>query len=410
MPDVEARVFDGKVYLYGSTDIPGNTEYGSNEYHVFSSDDLVQWANHGLCFSSDDLHSDPSKRLFAPDCIYYNGLYHLFYCTEDNREGVATSAQPHGPFRDSFAITGPDGDSIDPAVLVDDDGSVYYFWGQFHLRGARMNDDLLSLDESTLNTSLLTEENDGFHEGASIRKRGDLYYMVYTDTSRGRATCLAYATASAPLGPYTKRGIIIDNTGCDPETWNNHGSIQEFKGDWYVFYHRSSNASRFSRRLCIERIQFDSNGLINEVPMTSNGVTPLIDTSRPLEARRACLLEGEVRLVHQREDSSAKPVEVLSMIEDGDAAVFHGLKISTTTTTFHVKAASAAYGGVVEVRVQGSDGPVLARCLVQSTGGWSDWNVFSAPVVLPVEKATVIYLTFKGSWGRLFDIHSFWFE
>ena len=124
-------------------------------------------------------------------------------------------------------MDGANGDAIDPAAFIDQDGQAYYYWGQMHLRGARLLPDLKGIESGSLHTDLLTEAQHGFHEGASIRKRGDFYYMVYTDISRGRATCLAFATGPSPLGPFEKRGILIDNTGCDPQTWNNHGSLAE---------------------------------------------------------------------------------------------------------------------------------------------------------------------------------------
>ena len=113
------------------------------------------------------------------------------------------------------------------------------------------------IDESTLNTHLLTEEEHGFHEGSSVRKRNGIYYFVYTDISRGKASCLSYATSKSPLGPFKKGGVIIDNTGSDPDNWNNHGSIAEYNGQWYVFYHRASHNSNYSRRTCVEPIYFN---------------------------------------------------------------------------------------------------------------------------------------------------------
>ncbi|MBN2501571.1 MAG: family 43 glycosylhydrolase, partial [Anaerolineales bacterium] len=206
LPDAEARQWaDGRLYLYGSLDLSGRTSYCSWEYHVFSSADLITWTDHGQSFRAAP--PDPSFEwsnapLFAPDCIYHHGRYYLFFCDAANREGVAVSASPTGPFTGAVPVEGADADAIDPAALVDDDGRVYYFWGQFHLRGAQLSPDLRAIRPETLHTSLLNEAEHGFHEGASIRKRDGIYYMVYADISRGRPTCLGYATARAPLGPY----------------------------------------------------------------------------------------------------------------------------------------------------------------------------------------------------------------
>ena len=60
----------------------------------------------------------------------------------------------------------------------------------------------------------------------------------------------------------------------DLVSWTDHGSIHPFNGRWYVLYHRSSHASRYSRRLCIEPITINADGSINEVEMTSQDAGP----------------------------------------------------------------------------------------------------------------------------------------
>lgn len=284
IPDGEAHVMpDGRLYLYGSMDLSGQQSYCSSQYHVFSTNDpaLRNWVDHGISFSSCPEHMAglcPEETiLYAPDAACRDGKYYLYFCTSDGTEGVAFSDTPYGPFTSPKAIEGASGDSIDPAVFVDQDGQAYYFWGQFNLKGAKMNPDMCTLDLSSVTTGILTEQEHGFHEGACIRRRGDKYYLVYTDISRGRATCLGYAMADSPLGPYRKCGILIDNTGCDPQSWNNHGSIEEFQGQWYVFYHRSSQNGIFSRRMCAEPIYFRPDGTIAEVEQTSGGAEGPLD-------------------------------------------------------------------------------------------------------------------------------------
>ncbi|MBP3323606.1 MAG: family 43 glycosylhydrolase [Clostridia bacterium] len=296
VPDCEARVMpDGRLYIYGSWDIPGNG-YCSRELHLFSTDDLENWQHHGVIFSTEAGSENgipwlENPILFAPDAIYKDGKYYLYLCgpgKKGNYEGVAVASTPEGPYSEACEIDVGDYKSIDPAIFVDDDNQAYYFWGQFTLKGAKMNPDMKSIDKDSLVDDVLTEWEHGFHEGASIRKRGDKYYMVYTDISRGRATSLGYAVADKPLGPYKKCGIIVDNIGCDPESWNNHGSIACFKGKWYVFYHRSSQNCDSCRRVCIEPIEFDENGYIKEVEQTSQGVSKPIDARKEIRANLAC--------------------------------------------------------------------------------------------------------------------------
>ncbi|MBR4880759.1 MAG: family 43 glycosylhydrolase [Clostridia bacterium] len=295
VPDVEARPMpDGRLYLYGSWDVQGADCYCGKIHHCFSTEDMVNYVDHGIIFRNDaSFYGVPwnhESDLYAPDAIEKDGKYYLYICGNHLEEGVAVADTPTGPFTVASRIDIADGDSIDPTVLVDDDGTAYLFWGQFHLRGGRLLDDMKTLDKDSINTNILNEQEHGFHEGASIRKRNGKYYMVYTDISRGSATCLSYAMADSPLGPYKKCGVIIDNVYCDPKSWNNHGSITEYKGQWYVFYHRSTNNNGISRRVCVEKISFDENGLIAEVEQTSQGPEGPIDARRVIPARCACRL------------------------------------------------------------------------------------------------------------------------
>ena len=285
VPDAEAHPFDGRLYLYGSFDLPGRNAYCSDRYHVYSTDDMQNFTDHGVSFQTPDF-------LYAPDCARIGDRYCLYYCGPNGIEGMADSASPAGPFTDRGLLPGISGSGIDPAVFVDDDGQIYYFWGQFQLCGVRLKEDGFTPDQSTYHACLLDEYRDGFHEGSSIRKRGQYYYLVYTDISRGRATCLSYAMSEHPLGPYEKKGVIIDNLGCDPYTWNDHGSIEEFHGQWYVFYHRSTRCSGASRCVCCEKIDFDENGLLREAEMTTQGPEPPIPAGKIVEGWRFCFQSG----------------------------------------------------------------------------------------------------------------------
>jgi arabinoxylan arabinofuranohydrolase len=413
VPDVEARQWqDGRMYLYGSYDISGNTSYCSYELHVFSSADLIHWEHHGECFRSTEPNSNvpwSGAPLYAPDCVYHNGKYYLFFCLADASEGVAESLTPTGPFTNAAPVEVANGDAIDPSVLVDDDGQVYYYWGQFHLRAARLRPDLKAIDPDTYNPALITEAGHGFHEGASIRKHDGLYYLVYTDISRGRATCLAYATGPSPLGPFEKRGILIDNTGCDRESWNNHGSLAEFNGQWYLFYHRSSQSTKFNRRVCIEPIHFNGDGSIDEVEMTTQGISGPLPSFTEIEAWRACLLSGQVRTAANGPTAENPGVsEYLTLIQDGDWAAYKYIDFGAGVTRFRARVGSLTYGGTIEVRLDSPEGRLVGTCTVPRTGGWQQWQEVECPVQ-GAEGVHALYLVFHGRDGRLFDLASFCF-
>ncbi|MFB5678868.1 family 43 glycosylhydrolase [Paenibacillus terreus] len=417
VPDAEARQWkDGRMYIYGSYDLSGDTFWCSNEYRVFSSADLVNWQEHGVSFTSEDVpwHTGIIPLpLYAPDCIYKDGRYYLYFCSADNSEGVAVSDTPYGPFRDAVPVEGPHEDAIDPAVFVDDDGQAYIYWGQFNCRGARLKPDMKSIDPATLNTNLINEEEHGFHEGASLRKRNGIYYLVYTDISRGRATCIGYATSMTPLGPFKKRGIIIDNDGCDSETWNNHGSLAEFNGNWYVFYHRSSQASRYNRRVCVEPIFFNDNGSINEVEMTTQGVSAPLDAGSRVEAWRACLLSGTVCTEPVDKGPGAgeeRYREHLAFIENENWAAYKYIDFGLGKTSFEALVSSAAYGGEIVIVLDSPEGTRIGSCKIGCTGGWHVWENVSC-MIKPTSGVHAVFLIFKGRPnGRLFNLESFWFR
>lgn len=286
IPDSEAHVMpNGNLYIYGSYDNYGNL-YCSEKYYVVSTSDMKKWNIHEDVFQGkqvswfnnpdapkyesndggeptefvkkmqettdeDDINfvltQDFGKLpplLFAPDCIEKDGKYYLYFCMADGSEGVAVSEQPEGPFAEPVQLPCS---GIDPAVFVDDDGQAYYYWGQFRSHAVKLHSDMCSFAPDKVLDCFLTEEEHYFHEGSSMRKIGDTYYAVFADIERGKPTALGYATSKSPLGPFEYRGILIDNVECDPSSWNNHGSIECFHGQWYIFYHRSSRNSKIFR-------------------------------------------------------------------------------------------------------------------------------------------------------------------
>jgi hypothetical protein len=126
-----------------------------------------------------------------------------------------------------------------------------------------------------------------FYEAPSMRKRGDTYYFIYVENC-GRITGknrtpkrLSYATAKDIFGEYTYHGPIITIEQL-AGNGNIQGSIEQFNGEWYVFYHRAMNGVWNKRSLCVEKIEFDKDGLIIPVVPTSSGVSEGLNTTFPV--------------------------------------------------------------------------------------------------------------------------------
>lgn len=400
--DPSARVMpDGKLYIYGSKD-ENRKDYCSKGYHVLSSFDLKHWNIKKKVFSSckpNDNINYSDAVLYAPDCIERNGKYFLYYCMSDNSEGVASGDKPDKFYKDGLKLPV---DGIDPAVFIDDDGQAYYYWGQFSACGAKLNNDMRSIDTTTIKRGLVTEEEHRFHEGSWMFKRNGIYYYVYAALNkRGEATAIDYSTSHFPLGPFTYGGTIIDNFGCDPCVWNNHGSVAEYNGQWYIFYHRATHGCQSMRKACVEKIYFREDGSIPQVEMTSQGAADPLDAFHPIEADRACNLTGKVRIVRSGIDR-----EELAKIEHYDRAIYKYLNFKRIPTSIQVKVASQAGGKILVL----TDSYVV-HAIIDIPEGNNEYREFTAEVSGIKVGISQLKFRFEGAEDKdLMRLDSFYFR
>lgn len=299
--DPTARVFDGRIWLYPSHDIPSPVEklkewFCMADYHVFSSDNLTDWTDHGMVLSQNNIPwvDSESYSMWAPDCVKKGDMYYFYFPAAPKggergfRVGVAISHSPEGPFMPlPRPIEGVSG--IDPCVLVDDDGASFIYWqGRGGLMGARLADDMTRLASDPVVIQTLP---DGFKEGPFVFKRDGRYYFTFPWV-REKTETLAYAVGDSPLGPFEFKGIIMDESpsGC----WTNHHSIVEWNGDWYLFYHHNDYSPHFdkNRSVRIDSLTFEDDGTIRKVIPTLRGVG-VSDARTPLQIDRySCLSTG----------------------------------------------------------------------------------------------------------------------
>lgn len=339
IPDGEPHVFGDRVYLYGSHDAANSVRFCAKDYAVWSApvNDLSDWTCHGVSYRKEQ---DPRSRdgklvdFYAPDCVQGNdGRYYLYYFAAGPNTApfgpmsVAVSDCPEGPFSYLGDIRYADGTPVlryltnDPAVL-NDNGRIrlYYGWGlgrDFRNRTLQplyrlvlsklcnrsvkeikatkpcvlsctvveLEDDMLTvkgepkaiLDSKTTAPKGSDLYRHPFYEAVSIRKFGDLYYLVY---SSGTNNELAYATSQYPDHGFVYRGVIVSNSDLgyrgNTQPKNNagtiHGGIERINGQYYVFYHRCTNNTDFSRQACAEPIEIEPDGTIRQVEITTQGM------------------------------------------------------------------------------------------------------------------------------------------
>jgi len=407
--DPSAHVWaDGKLTIYGSLD-ESTKEYCSRRYHVMRTTDMEKWLILENIFASkgegDEVpYSD--ALLFAPDCIEKDGKYFLYYCMPDLKaaEGVATSSSPTGPFTKGQKIELGGIEEIDPAVFIDDDGQAYYVWGQFETKIAKLKPNMTEIDPSTIVIGMVNEKEHFFHEGAFMMKRNGIYYLIYADMSRSnRPTCIGYATAKSPLGPFKYGGVIVDNNNCDPSNWNNHGSVAEYKGQWYVFYHRATHNSRMMRKACVEPITFNADGSIDEVEMTSQGAGSPLNAFEWIDAARACLLFGNVRIELDQPGN-----EILTGIQNDDGVAFKYLDFKKGATKVEFKVKALGGGGEIVIRAGQPWGKEIGRVSVAGSAK-GDWQSITGDIVKTTGVQSV-WLSFHGTQAEMFEVDALSFR
>jgi arabinoxylan arabinofuranohydrolase len=306
IPDGEPRVFGDRVYVYGSHDTATSDKFCDYKLKVWSAsvDNLNHWTCHGDAFHTRadyDHESDTpwtDHELYAPDVIEKDGKYYLYAYILNAKGCVAVSERPEGPFQLISQYSVPENSAkelddsvfVDPGVLVDDDGRVYIYCGFLSSYMAELNaDNMYEVIDGTYIPDIIPKEAPfDFFEACSPRKVGDTYYLIYSPRIGSR---LVYATSKSPTGPFEYKGVIVDN-GVDYPGGNDHGSICNINGQWYIFYHRMTNGTIMSRRACVERIELLPDGTIPQVEMTSLGFDEALSPYEITPAEIACVLKG----------------------------------------------------------------------------------------------------------------------
>lgn len=272
--DPSAHYWDGKYWIYPSTDEPGSTSWKEmKQWHCYSSTDLAEWKNEGKIFSLEDI-AWADDCAFAPDAVKWKGKYYFIF-PASKHVGVAVSDRPNGPFKDAIGkplikdrqVKGVS--SFDPCLFVDEDHTPYLFYGgSGGCAGVKLKDSLTEFDGELKRLDLPQ-----YAEGIWVHKREGLYYFTYPnhykDAEGNIKQKLVYCTATSPMGPYTFRGEFFDN-----KSRNSHHSIIEIRGRWYLFYH-IEGPSAYERRVCVDYLEYDDDGMIKEVKMTKRGVKAL---------------------------------------------------------------------------------------------------------------------------------------
>ena len=438
IPDGEPHLFDGRVYVYGSHDRFGGWVYCLEDYVCWSApdEDLTDWRYEGVIYRKTQ---DPDNRggeqcLYAPDVTRGpDGRYYLYYVLDhQDIVSVAVCDTPAGQYEYYGHVHYPDGTLLgekpgddpqfDPAVLTEGDRTWLYTGGvcfrdekeKGGAMGTVLDRDMLTVLEGPVFVvpSAKTSRGTGFEdheffEASSIRKFGDLYYFVYASVWMNE---LCWAVSRDPLRGFRYGGVLVSNCDYGVGGWkdpkkrtnvggNNHGGLVEAAGERYIFYHRHTNGTEFSRQGCLERLTVLPDGSMPQAEMTSNGGGVPFEGRGEFSASLACCLfwddlrldrqaPNRPRLTQDGRDGDEEPQYIASMTE----GVTAGFKYFDCRGVRRITLRTRGYaGGCFEVRTD-LEGEPLGKIPL---GFRNQWTAFSAEIPVP-DGIHALYFTYRG--------------
>ncbi|MCQ2519797.1 MAG: family 43 glycosylhydrolase [Lachnospiraceae bacterium] len=452
VPDGEPYVFGDRIYVYGSHDKFGGDVFCMGDYVGWSApvSNPGNWRYEGVIYGvmDDPLNPEGDGMLYAPDVtIGPDGRYYLYYVLSNcGNVSVAVCDTPagryqfygHVHYQDGTLLGSREGDEpqFDPGVLTEGDKTYLYtgFCGPTDKsrHGAMctvLDKDMLTIIEDPVIVVPGCEYSEGsgfeghaYFEAASIRKMNGKYIFVYSSQVMHE---LAYAVSDEPTKGFKYGGVVISNGDLGIDSYkpsnlassycaNNHGSIIEIDGQWYVFYHRHTNGTWYSRQVCAEKLEISGTCDIKQAIVTSCGLNdgPLKgegfypahiacnmfypDSKDSYVENNMCKLPN-INAVKVTQDGADGDVCDAHIANFGDGACV-GFKFFDIRGVKKIRTWFHGYGaGTIEVRTEWDKEPV------GKTDFHSDniWKQVDIDVNIP-DGVHAIYFTYHGGGQKLF--------
>lgn len=282
--DPEVAIFNKTFWIYPTY----SDRYEQQVFlDAFSSNDLVHWTKHERIIDTSSVKW-AKKAMWAPAIIQKDSLYYLFFSANDVHPGevggigVAVSKKPDGPFKDLLGKplineNHNGAQPIDQFVFRNKDGEYYMIYGGWgHCNMVHLKNDFTGLLPFKHDEIYKEITPQGYVEGPLMFMRNSKYYLMWSEGGwTGPDYRVAYAIADSITGPFKRIGTVLQQ---DPKiaTGAGHNSLFHIPGpnDWYIVYHRRplGETDGNHRVVCIDEMQFNKDGFIEPVKITSKGV------------------------------------------------------------------------------------------------------------------------------------------
>lgn len=443
IPDGEPYVFGDRVYVYGSHDKFNGDVYCMLDYVCWSApiDDLGDWRYEGVIFRKDQdpANGDLQGNLYAPAVtVGPDGRYYLYYVLSSwGNVSVAVCDTPAGQYEFLGYVHYADGTKLgegkddepqfDPAVLTE--GEKTYLYTGFSAVGDKsrhgamatvLGADMLTIIENPVFVAPSEPysagtgfEGHAFFEGPSIRKKGDEYVFIYSSQLFHE---LAYATSKNPTSGFKYQGVLVSNGDLNIDTYkpaakpmcycaNNHGSMVQIKEDYYIFYHRHTNGTNYSRQGCFEKLTMREDGWFKQAEITSCGSVAPLKGEGEYPAYIACNLFSDLDVTYipwsgwmddrfqkitQEGGDGDENLGYIANMRPGTSA---GFKYFDCKGIKEIAISTKGYAtGEMEIRTKW-DGEVIGSIPV---GYANVWRTTKAEIHIP-DGVQALYFTFNGN-------------
>lgn len=281
---------NGKYYIFAT----------GNGIQVMSSTDMKTWSPEKPVFDkapqwATELIKGYWGHTWAPDIIYANGMWHLYYsCSTFGKNTSAIgltvnkTLDPKSPdfkWEDRGLVISSEGgknnwNAIDPNIIIDKKGTPWLNWGSFWdgIQLVKLQKDMQtptsdkSITISRRHDIRKSKRGGNPVEAPFIIKRGKYFYLLvsFDYCCKGLQSNYKVAVGRSKKieGPYKdKEGNLMEYGGGTIIAGPNeeyagigHCSAYEFNEKWYIVAHAYSKKHNGASKLYIKEMEFDKDG------------------------------------------------------------------------------------------------------------------------------------------------------
>ena len=447
--DPYALVYGDTVYFYMTADAYEKDENGEileNSYgkirsiYVVSTKDMVNFTDHGeIIVAGENGAAKWAHNSWAPAAAWkeVNGRpkFFLYFADNGGGIGVVTSDSPVGPFRDELGhgLIRRDMENcgnvewlFDPAVLMDDDGKAYIYFGggvpegkishPMTARCAQLGEDMMSLTDvpKVIDAPYLFEDS-GIH-----KYNGRYYYSYCSNFSVDEEGTKEYGfdkgeiivmESQNPLGPFTFKERILKNPLF---YWgvggNNHHAVFRFKDQWYITYHtrmleKAQGILKGYRSTNVDVFDMGEDGTIGSIPQTRDGRKPAghLNPYKKINGATFAAMGGvDTAPADEVSRKYGCGTLLLTAIHDGDFVKLQSVDFGPDGAR-RLKATVRTNGaeGVIRVTTGDVNGEIAGYLTVKPDGG--ETTVCGAELDIPVKGVQDVFFTFSGEGYEILD-------